>query len=159
MIRYSMFCPTQAGGQHWLTEKNDEEPAPPVPPSVPTSDDKLYASGTSHETPLPAQPIHGKEASIGVRVAYTLLPDGGVRCDWDMDTRAALPAKLAGYLFPCALPLRAWETSGDGSRISQAFAGPKVQGLPERAHGASSLDRASVACPLPCNAGKLTHPR
>ena len=97
--------PAQAGGQHWLTEKNEEEPTPPVPPSAPTPDDKLYASGTSHETPLPSQPIHGKEASVGVRAAYTLLPDGGVRCDWDLDARAALPAKLAGYLFPCALSL------------------------------------------------------
>ena len=95
----------QAGGQHWLTEKNDEEPTPPVPPSAPTPDDKLYASGTSHETPLPSQPIHGKEASVGVRVAYILRPDGGMRCDWDLDAHAALPAKLAGYLFPCARPL------------------------------------------------------
>ncbi|KAK9846491.1 hypothetical protein WJX81_005231 [Elliptochloris bilobata] len=91
---------SEAGGAHWLSEKNSEEPAPPVPPSAPTPDDKQYASGTSHETPLPAQPIHGKEASIGVRVAYTLSPDGGVRADWDLDARAALPAKLAGYLFP-----------------------------------------------------------
>ena len=79
-----------------------------MPPSVPTPDDKLYASGTSHETPLPSAPIQGKEASIAVAVAYTLQPDGAVRCDWDMDASAALPGKIANYLFPCApAPLRA----------------------------------------------------
>ena len=75
-----------------------------MPPSVPTPDDKLYASGTSHETPLPSAPIQGREAAIGVAVAYTLQPDGAVRCDWDMDANAALPGKIANYLFPCAPP-------------------------------------------------------
>jgi hypothetical protein len=196
----------QAGGAHWLSEKRDEEPVPPVPPSGPAMpDDKMYASGTSHETPLPSAPIEvrrprvqskhsdqharlltpanggaapprqdsctagacrtrfrmggpaagvsargcaapgaqrqgaraepagrapapargrpapgrgaarapqGKEAAIGVRVAYTLSPDGAVRCDWALDARAALPAKLAGYLFPCARALSRWPRRG-----------------------------------------------
>ena len=75
-----------------------------MPPSVPTPDDKLYASGTSHETPLPSAPIQGREAAIAVAVAYTLQPDGAVRFDWDMDASAALPGKIANYLFPCAPP-------------------------------------------------------
>ena len=135
----------QAGGAHWLSEKRDEEPVPPVPPSGPEMpDDKMYASGTSHETPLPSAPIEVRRPRVQSKHsdqhARLLTPANG---------GAALPRQKARTAGACRTRFRMGGPAAGVAAQRLRSAWGTAAGRSRRASGPRAGACARPPCPRP----------